>query len=238
MVSPKTRITVPRQRIIFTGIGLLLGALALMTPFLDIAEPPSHIGGLLIWAAILEIAHGFRRAENWSRNSAWFSGAITMLIGILLINAKLFQPKPLVHFMLVLFLIDASRYLILFFKTRRKEKKPAWHYLLSALGNGVVVMLIILFRGKGLDWVVSLSGALRIFGTVYGLYTARIGNVQKVAEDVVDALGLRGNKELEALAAKLGEEGERRAPVDAGWIATFIMVLFFIHLGRMGFDQS
>ena len=125
-----------------------------------------------------------------------------------------------------------------FLKPVKKEKKSAWDYLLSGIGNGVVVLLIILFRGKGLDWVVSLSGALRIFGTVYGLYTARIGSVGKVAEDIVDSLGLRGNKELEALAAKLGEESERRAPIDASWIATFIMVLFFIHLGRMGFDQS
>ena len=234
----KTKVTLPRQRIIFTGIGLLLGALALLTPFWDVAEPASYIGGLLIWAAILEIAHGFRRAENRSRISAWFSGAITMLIGTLMINAELFQRKPLVDFILVLFLIDASRYLVLFFKSRQKEKKSAWYYLLSGIGNGVVVLLIILFRGKGLDWVVSLSGALRIFGTVYGLYTARIGSVGKVAEEIVDSLGLRGNKELEALAAKLGEESERRAPIDASWIATFIMVLFFIHLGRMGFDQS
>ena len=234
----KTKATLPRQRIIFTGIGLLLGALALLTPFLDLAEPPSHIGGLLIWAAILETAHGFRRAENKSRMSAWFSGGMTMLIGTLMINAKLFQQKPLVDFVMVLFLIDATRYLVLFFKTRQKEKKSTWTYLLSGLGNGVVVLLIILFRGKGLDWVVSLSGALRIFGTVYGLYTARIGSVGKVAEEIVDSLGLRGNKELEALAAKLGEESERRAPIDASWIATFIMVLFFIHLGRMGFDQS
>ena len=234
----KTKVTLPRQRIIFTGIGLLLGALALLTPFWDVAEPASYIGGLLIWAAILEIAHGFRRAENLSRISAWFSGGITMLIGTLMINAELFQRKPLVDFILVLFLIDASRYLVLFFKSRQKEKKSTWYYLLSGLGNGVVVLLIILFRGKGLDWIVSLSGALRIFGTVYGLYTARTGTVGKVAEDIVDSLGLRGNKELEALAAKLGEESERRAPIDASWIATFIMVLFFIHLGRMGFDQS
>ena len=200
----KTKVTLPRQRIIFTGIGLLLGALALLTPFWDVAEPPSYIGGLLIWAAILEIAHGFRRAENQSRISAWFSGGITMLIGTLMINAKLFQREPLVDFVLVLFLIDASRYLVLFFKSRQKEKKSTWNYLLSGIGNGVVVLLIILFRGKGLDWVVSLSGALRIFGTVYGLYTARTGTVGKVAEEIVDSLGLRGNKELEALAAKAG----------------------------------
>src|SRR5688572_16100227 len=144
----KTKVTLPRQRIIFTGIGLLLGALALLTPFWDVAEPASYIGGLLIWAAILEIVHGFRRAENWSRISAWFSGAITMLIGTLMINAELFQRKPLVDFILVLFLIDACRYLALFFKSNQK-KKPTWTYLLAGLGNGLVVLLIIIFRGKG-----------------------------------------------------------------------------------------
>ena len=212
--------------------------MALLTPFWDVAEPPHYVGGLLIWAAILEIVHGFRRAESQSRMSAWFSGAITMLIGTLMINAQLFQRKPLVDFILALFLIEACRYLFLFFKSRQKGKKVAWDDLLSGIGNGVVVLLIILFRGKGLDWVVSLCGALRIFGTVYGLFTARTGTVQKVAEDVVDSLGLRGNKELEALAAKLAEESERRAPIDAGWIVTFIAFLFFVHLGRMGLDKS
>jgi len=233
----KRRITLPQQRIVFTGIGFLLGAMALLTPYWGVAEPAHYVGGLLIWAAILEIVHGFRRADNQSRMSAWVSGAITILIGTLMLNAQLFQRKPLIDFILALFIIEAIRYLFLFFRSRKKEKK-SWDDLLSGILNGVVVLLIILFRDQGLDWVVSTCGALRIFGTVYGLYTARTGSVQKVAEDVVDSLGLRGNIELETLAAKLGEESERRAPIDAGWIVTFIMVLFFIHLGRMGFDQS
>ena len=40
------------------------------------------------------------------------------------------------------------------------------------------------------------------------------------------------------LYKNLGEESDRRAPVDAGWIVTFIVILFVIHLGRMGLDQS
>jgi uncharacterized membrane protein HdeD (DUF308 family)/3',5'-cyclic AMP phosphodiesterase CpdA len=225
------------QRPIFTGIGIFLGLLALLSPFWEVAEPASYVGGLLIWAAILEIVHGFRRAENLSRMSAWFSGAITIVIGVLMLNANLFQREPLVDFILVLFLIDCARYMWLFFKSRNQEKKR-WTALASAIGNGVVVLLIILFREKGVEWVVSLCGALRIFGIVFDLYTARIGIVKNVAEDVVDSLGLRGNQELETLAARLGEESERRAPIDANWIMTFILVLFFIHLGRMGLDQS
>ena len=119
----KPRITLPQQRIIFTAIGFLLGAMALLTPFWDVAEPPHYVGGLLIWAAILEIVHGFRRAESQSRMSAWFSGAITMLIGTLMINAQLFQRKPLIDFILALFLIEAIRYLFLFLDPVRKKKK-------------------------------------------------------------------------------------------------------------------
>jgi hypothetical protein len=233
----RSRLTLLQQRFIFTGIGIFLGALALLTPFWEVAEPASYVGGLLVWAAILEILHGFRRAENQARFSAWFSGAVTLLIGTLMINAILFQRKPLIDFILILFLIDASRYLYLFFRNRRKGKF-AWNELLSGLGNAAVVVLVMVFRGKGLDWVISLSGALRIFGTVYSLFTARTGILRRVAEDVIESLGVKGNKELEELGKKLGEEDEQRAPIDAGWIMLFLLVLFFIHLGRMGLDRS
>src|SRR6187549_519804 len=117
------KLTLPQQRFVFTAIGVFLGTLALVTPALDVAEPAAYVGGLLVWAAILEVVHGFRRAENKSRKSAWFSGGITLLIGILMINADLFQTKPLLDFILALFIIDACRYLLLFFRSRYKEKK-------------------------------------------------------------------------------------------------------------------
>jgi 3',5'-cyclic AMP phosphodiesterase CpdA len=233
----KSRLSLPQQRFIFTGIGIFLGVMSLLTPFWEVAEPASYVGGLLVWAALLEILHGFRRAENQARLSAWFSGAITLMIGTLMINAELFQRRPLVNFILILFLIDASRYLYIFVGLRRKGRF-AWNELLSALGNAAVVVLIILSRAKGLEWVISLSGALRIFGTVYNLFTARTGSLKKAAEDVVESLKVKGNKELEGLAEKLGEEDEHRAPIDARWIVTFILILFFIHLGRMGLDRS
>ena len=118
----RSRLTLLQQRYIFTGIGIFLGVLTLLTPFLDVAEPAEYVGGWLVWAALLEILHGFRCAENQARYSAWFSGAITLLIGILMINAELFQRQPLVDFILLLFLVDACRYLYLFFRDRRKGK--------------------------------------------------------------------------------------------------------------------
>ncbi len=225
------------QRFIFTSIGIVLGFLALLTPYWEVAEPASYVGGLLVWAAILEILHGFKRAENQARISAWVSGAITLIIGILMINAILFNRAALINFILTLFLIDAIRYLSIFFKNRRNGTHT-WGALLSGIGNMLIVILIFSFKGKGLEWVVAVCGALRIFGTIYNLFTARIGTSEKVADDIIKSLRLEGNTELEMLAKKLGEEDEQRASIDKGWIITFLLILFFIHLGRMGFDQS
>ena len=69
------------QRFVFTGIGAMLGILALLTPVWEVAEPASYVGGLLVWAAILEILHGFRRADNHARYSAWISGASFTEVG-------------------------------------------------------------------------------------------------------------------------------------------------------------
>lgn len=225
------------RRFVFTGVGILLGILALLTPFWDIAEPASYVGGLLAWAAILEILHGFKRVETQARYSAWVSGGITMLIGTLMMNANLFQRGALINFILFLFLVDAVRYLFFFFKNWRKGEKH-WRALLSGLGNGLVVILILVFKGQSHVWVISLCGALRIFGMIYHMFIARIGTAKRVAEDIIESLGLKGNQELEALAQKIEVEDRQRSSFDASWILTFIFILFFIHLGRMGFDQS
>jgi len=209
------KLSLPHQRFVFTGIGIVLVALSLLMPVWDVAEPAHFIGSLLVWAAMLEIVHGFRRAENNARTSAWISGAITLLIGILLLNAALFQRKPLIDFILFLFGIDACRYLYLFLRNRR-QGKPSLTDLLSGIGNAMVVILVLIVRGKGLEWVISLSGSLRILGTVYSLYTARTGTLKMVAEDVVGSLGLKGDKDFEQLAVGVQEQYEQRAPLTEG----------------------
>ena len=223
----------PHQKYVFTGIGIFLGLLALIMPVWDVAEPASYIGGLLVWAALLEILHGFRRADSSARASAWISGVITLLIGTLLINAILFQINPLVNAILALFMIDAGRYLYLFFRGRHRGE-TAWTTLLSGIGNAAVVLLVMYFRGKGFEWVIGVAGSLRIFGTVFSLFTARTGELESVALDVARNMGLKGDLDFENLIQKLQETADRRAPIDRRWIATLIIVLFFIHLGRMG----
>ena len=110
--------------------------------------------------------------------------------------------------------------------------------LLPGIGNLVIVILILVFKGKGFAWVVGFGGALRILGTVYNLFTAKLGSADAVSEDILSSMGLEDNEELASLARKLEAEEAEHARVDMGWIVIFLLTLFFIHLGRMGFDRS
>ena len=226
-----------QQRYIFALIGIMLAILAILTPFKTTVEPGSYVGGLLVWAAILEILHGFKRSQGNERISAWISGGITILIGILLINDQLFQVSPLVNFIAFLLGIDALRYLFFFFRHSR-SRENVMKSLLPGIGNLVVVILILIFKGKGFAWVAAIGGALRILGTVYNLFTAKLGTAKDVTEDILTGLGIEEDDELAVLAKELEAEEARNARVDMGWIVIFLLTLFFIHLGRMGFDRS
>ena len=59
-----------------------------------------------------------------------------------------------------------------------------------------------------------------------------------MSEDLMEEMKLSDNREISDLAEKMEKEEEARAQIDRYWIITFILVLFFIHLGRMGFDRS
>ncbi|MDZ7614315.1 MAG: hypothetical protein U5K51_11880 [Flavobacteriaceae bacterium] len=138
----KSRLNLPKQRFVFTAIGIFLMILVLLNPLFDVANPASHVGGLLVWAALLEFFHGFRRAESYSRQTAWFSGTITLLIGTLLINAALFQEKALIQFILFSFLIDAARYFYYYLKHKQKGISSL-NYLISGIGNLIAILLIL-----------------------------------------------------------------------------------------------
>lgn len=226
-----------QQRYIFALIGIFLAILAILSPFKSSVEPGSYVGGLLVWAAILEILHAFKRSEGHERISGWISGGITLLIGILLINYQLFQPRPLVNLIALLLTIDAFRYLI-FFLRHDRNRENIMNSLLPGLGNLVIVLLILIFKGKGFSWIVALGGALRILGTVFDLFAAKLGSVDEVSEDILSDLGIEEDEELAVLARKLEEEEAQNASVDMWWIVVFLLTLFFIHLGRMGFDRS
>ena len=221
------------------GIGiaaLVLAVLALLTP-LGRAQVYGRVGLLLVLAAVLEIAHGFRRSTAQAQRSAWFGAAITLAMGLLLMNAPYFAVAALWLFLAASFGLDAIRYLV---DTLRRAREGRFFLLavLACLGNLVATAVILVLRGKALAWTVAIAGAFRIFGTAWNIFMSPVLTARDSQTTVVGDLALADNLEITALAQRLAEEETARAPIDRGWIVGFLATLLAIHVGRMGFDRT
>ncbi len=215
---------------------VILGVWALLTAFQENREVETGLGWLIIVSGILEIVHGFRRASTDQRHMAWKSAAISILMGVFLINAPLFLDSALailVAGMLIFDVINYIRYAIR--ETDPFEKKKDW---LAAAGNLLVLALMLILRERGVHIALAITVAMRIFGAAINILSAKTGRLEDVSEDLMLSMNLNNNQELSALAEQLEQEESARASIDRYWIGTFVMVLFFIHLGRMGFDRS
>ena len=69
------------------GVALfLLAALALITP-LATESAVWRVGMLLLAACLLEVYDGFRRTRDADARAAWYNGASTLLIGVVVLNS-------------------------------------------------------------------------------------------------------------------------------------------------------
>ena len=215
----------------------LLAALALLAPLVGEQPVAGRVGSLLVFAGILEGLHGFRRSDPAAQRAAWQSAGISVLIGVLLINATWFMTGALVLLVAGWFAVDAARYAWVGLRGT-SSAAPCRRWLLPALGNTAIVVLILVLRGRAASWTVAVVGALRILGTAWNVLAAPVFTSADSGETVIDDLGLRNEPEAVALAERLQEEERSRAWVDRGWIIGFIVTLFAIHVGRMGFDRT
>ena len=224
------------QQILYASIAFILAALALFNPFFE-SSRIEDIGGFLVWAALLVFIQGFKRASIKERTSANISALISFLLGLLLINAKLFDENALYLFASILFGVDFLRQAIALRKNRI-EKKPYIGSLLSFLGNLGILFTLFLFQGKAQLWILAITGGLRIVGMGFEMLTAKLGEMNQVSEDIMESLGLHDHPEIVAIAENIEQEEVQRSKIDRYWIITFLLILFFIHLGRIGFDRS
>lgn len=215
---------------------VILGVMALLTLFKEDREVETGLGWLIIVSGILEIIHGFRRASTHQRHMAWKSAAFSILIGVFIINAPLFLDSALalmVAGILVFDVFNYTRYAIR--ETEAREKKKDW---LAAGGNLFLLILMLIIRERGVHIALAMTIAFRIFGAALSILSAKTGRLEDVSEDLMLSMNMNDNVEVSALAEQIEQEEAARASIDRYWISTFILVLFFIHLGRMGFDRS
>jgi len=141
----------------------------------------------------------------------------------LMVNAGLFQKEAVFRFALALFIIDALRQFLIVFRLWKQQKSNQFYLtpLLSFLGNLAIIIALFSLKGKAMEWLLSITGGLRIAGMGFEMLSARIGSMQEVGEDVVKAMHLQEHPEMIEIAKKIEKSEAARASVDRYWVGTF-----------------
>lgn len=226
----------PLESKIFASVLVLMSVIALVVAFQPDRAVENGLGWLCIIAGLLEMYHGFRRATEDLRSMAWKSGAKSILIGLFLINAALFMESALALFVAGTFLWEIFNYL----RAAKHQTDPVERRknLSAAIGNALVIAVMFVLQKRGIYIALSIAIAMRLFGIAISILSAKLGELEDVSEDLMQEMKYSDNKEIADLAERMEKEEGARAQIDRYWITTFVMVLFFIHLGRMGFDRS
>jgi uncharacterized membrane protein HdeD (DUF308 family)/3',5'-cyclic AMP phosphodiesterase CpdA len=226
-----------KDRWMWAGLCFVFALLAFLSPAWPGNAIEHYLGELLIWAGIIELYDAFRRSESAGRTSARWGGVVSLLMATLLVNAILLQPKALYLFIVVLFGLDALRYVRGFFRLPRGSS-GRWFILSAGIVNLLLVASMFFWEEKGQALVLSIAIGIRLAGTGLSLLAAKVGLLGKVDEDVTEKIGLKGDPYVTAIAERIKQEEETSARYDRRWIITFIVLLFIIHLGRMGLDRT
>jgi 3',5'-cyclic AMP phosphodiesterase CpdA/uncharacterized membrane protein HdeD (DUF308 family) len=215
---------------------LVLAVLALATPLAGV-DVAFRVGVILILAAVLEVAHGFRRSTAAAQRAAWAGGVITLAMGVLLVNAPYLASSAVLIGFAGWYGLDAARAFgsaVL----RRDERRSAGAWALAGAGNLLMCAVLVALRERAAPWVLAVAGALRLFGTATNIAWAPVFSSAESGARVVSDHDLPDEPELHELADRLAKEESARAAVDRGWVIGFIVTLFAIHVGRMGFDRT
>ena len=105
------------DRILLAFVCFFLATVALLTPVWSANNIESSLGGLLLCIGVIELIDAFKRPDRTSKISAQASGTLSLLMGVLLINAILFQSRALYVFVISIFVIDSIRYFLRFVNT-------------------------------------------------------------------------------------------------------------------------
>src|SRR5512136_30899 len=193
-----------RQRALAAFVGVL-GALALLTPLRAAMWPETRVGGLLIAGALVEIFHGFRRSNADAQRSAWYSGGVSLLMGILLVNAPALTGRALTLFLAGWFALDGLRSLASALRSPGDVRSRAF-LAVPGIVNVALALGIVLLPRLGVAWTVSIAGAMRLFAAASDMLVAAPLTGREAGGTAVSDLGFEDRADLGDIAERVERE--------------------------------
>ena len=215
---------------------LILAILVLPAP-LTHGDAGARIGFLLSVSALLEMTHGFRRAAYNDQKSAWISGAISLGLGTLLMNAPLFATEALRLFLAGWFGLDALRNLVTAVRGENQDRFRS-RDLFYAVANVVIAGTVLQLDQQWLIWAIALAASFRILCNAATMARARLLTTDMLSEPGSLTEGLPSHPRVQLAADEIVRQELARTSIDRNWIISFLLTLLAIHVGRMGFDRT
>jgi uncharacterized membrane protein HdeD (DUF308 family)/3',5'-cyclic AMP phosphodiesterase CpdA len=214
---------------------LLMGCLAIMAPFFAGPLALFLVGLLLIVCGVLELLETFR-ADDSSLRSTYLSGELSILAGILLLNAPELILKGVSVVLAASFLLDGVGKGIA--SLRAKLAGAAWIWLLVTGAVNVGLGLVLAAGWPISGWaVLGIVVGIRMLVSGWSMLLGREvqpGGAETPPEMHPDLrLRLPPHPAFAALNASLKEEENARRSLNAYWCWVFVLVFFAIHIGRM-----
>jgi uncharacterized membrane protein HdeD (DUF308 family) len=215
---------------------LLLGCLALATPFVAGRSAAFVLGLLILTTGLLQTAQAFATGDRAVRRSLFFAGGISLVAGLLLVAL----PKlALTGFTLLLglsFLADAAVKIVT--ALRRTGKPGQLAALIDGAINAVLGLSIALQWPISGAWAIGIFVGIRILATGWSMILGRTEVSEGTGSGEVGLhpdrhLALPAHDKLAKINAAVNAEEEARQRSDRRWRWTFILTFFAIHVGRM-----
>ena len=218
------------------GIPLLvLGGLAMTTPFVVGKSSPFVLGILMLASGLLETAHAFAMRDRHTGNAGFFGAAMSGLAGLLLLA----QPKLALGALSLLlglsFLIHGVGMIV---SASQRGEQPRVGMLSDGCLNVFLGLLIASQWPVSGLWTIGLYVGCRILGSGWSKILGRddtscAPGVEVAALHPDPRLRLPPHPELGKLRDTLNAADAARYPIDRYWRVTFLLTFLAIHIGRM-----
>jgi uncharacterized membrane protein HdeD (DUF308 family) len=235
--------TTARSRRARGGAVLVMGVLAVLSPFWAESLATLVVGILLIVCGVLEMLETFQADRESERRSAYLSGALSVLAGIFLLARPQLLLRGVAFVVAGSFLLDGIGKAVA--AVRARKSGGSWQRLLvSALVNFALAAALVAQWPVPNRAAVAVLVGLHMLTTGWSMLLGRESKSGALPEPPPRGLhpdhrlGLPPSPEFAAFEESLPADEASQRWTNAVWCLTFVAVFFAIHLGRMHIEWN